>query len=278
MRHNARHAHRHSHSSEALRRLTIRRILLALVLGLAAWWGVGWWLIPRAALALRFPDLGSIQLPGSFYSPAVFQVALDTQDLFHVCRPNYPVAGSITVERFDLRKGELLKSEGFAATEYRRHHRMTQEGTWLLLNGVMAVSSDTPGKFEHLRDYPEWEQSVRFRYASYGPLDEVREYFPDVVRWMNRPSVGVWDDAGDRFLWSAPAYDTRRGGLNWTDILTNERGRFVVVIQSGEKQHDIAVLELPIARISPWWPRSAGLLTTALVLFARRRRRGLSAA
>src|SRR5262245_25824472 len=38
------------------RRLTFRRMLLALVLGLSAWWGVGWWLAPRPLYTLRYPD------------------------------------------------------------------------------------------------------------------------------------------------------------------------------------------------------------------------------
>jgi ferric-dicitrate binding protein FerR (iron transport regulator) len=36
------------------RRLTPRSVLLALVLGLAAWRGVGWWLSPRPLYTLRY--------------------------------------------------------------------------------------------------------------------------------------------------------------------------------------------------------------------------------
>jgi hypothetical protein len=39
------------------RRLTVRRVLLAVVLGLVAWWGVGWWLSPRPLWVRAFPDL-----------------------------------------------------------------------------------------------------------------------------------------------------------------------------------------------------------------------------
>jgi hypothetical protein len=38
------------------RRLTFNRLLLALVFGLAAWWGVGWWLSPRALYTLKYPN------------------------------------------------------------------------------------------------------------------------------------------------------------------------------------------------------------------------------
>src|SRR5262245_25891486 len=37
------------------RRLTFKRLFLALVLGLAAWWGVGWWLSPRPLYTLAYP-------------------------------------------------------------------------------------------------------------------------------------------------------------------------------------------------------------------------------
>src|SRR5436190_3521708 len=41
------------------RRLTFKRVLLALVLGLSSWWGVSWWLSPRPLYTLhlgRDPD------------------------------------------------------------------------------------------------------------------------------------------------------------------------------------------------------------------------------
>jgi len=39
------------------RHLTLRRVLLAIVLGLAAWWGVGLCLSPRPLYTLWFPNL-----------------------------------------------------------------------------------------------------------------------------------------------------------------------------------------------------------------------------
>jgi hypothetical protein len=42
-------------STPARRRLTFKHLLFALVLGLAAWWGVGRWLSPRPLYTLRYP-------------------------------------------------------------------------------------------------------------------------------------------------------------------------------------------------------------------------------
>jgi hypothetical protein len=39
----------------ARRRLTFKRVLLALVLGLVAWWGLAWWTYPRPLYTKRYP-------------------------------------------------------------------------------------------------------------------------------------------------------------------------------------------------------------------------------
>jgi hypothetical protein len=49
-----------SSSATRRRRLTFKRIFLALVLGLVTWWGVGWWLSPRPLYTLKYPDRGWI--------------------------------------------------------------------------------------------------------------------------------------------------------------------------------------------------------------------------
>jgi hypothetical protein len=257
------------------RRLTFRRVLLAVVLGLAAWWGVGWWLSPKPVLFLRYYDQDSAPQRSRRMPSASFLVELDPQDRVLVWRQS--PSADISLDHFDLRSRSTPPPELLTQADYdmQSARRDAVKGSHLLANGIPAHRTDQRDGFDHLRSYPEWKQSVRLRYVSFGPLDRVLMHMPVVSNWLYRPQIGVWHDEGGRFLWSVPKYDTWGGDDGSTYVLTNEIGRFVVFVQSLGRQHEISVMEIPLTSNSPWWSRSAGLLTTSLVLFARRRRRGL---
>src|SRR5262245_37467712 len=79
-------------------RLTFHRVLLAVVLGLAAWWGVGWWLSPRPLYTLRFPLSGPYRLPSVPQAFVIFRVGISEGRELLVLRPNVPVPHQLTLE------------------------------------------------------------------------------------------------------------------------------------------------------------------------------------
>jgi hypothetical protein len=259
------------------RRLTFRRVLLAIVLGLAAWWGVGGWLSAKPQLLLRFADSGISTLPGPGYINASFSVDKEGEELLLIIRSDVSAAGRMTVERFNLTTGQQMSARDYTPKEFFNSPDFPDTSVkYLLSNGMKRHQLRIMDGFDYLRDYPEWKQSVRMRYISYGPLDPWLRELPGLGRWLYRPSVGIWDDEGGRFLWSVPQYDTRSDEGRRTDVMTNESGRVVIVVQSMEKQHEVAVVEIPLPITSPWWSRAIGLLVAAFVLFTRRRRPSLS--
>jgi hypothetical protein len=116
----ARHNARHAPSPPPRRRLTFKRLLLALVLGLGAWWGVGWWLSPRPVFALRHTDQVAVYLPGTQIRVAGFHVELDQENRLFVWRRNYPAAGKTTVEQYNLLAGPNPTKEVLAEADGTR--------------------------------------------------------------------------------------------------------------------------------------------------------------
>src|SRR5262245_30530362 len=92
------------------RRLTLRRVLLALVLGLAAWCGVGWCLSPRPLYTLRF-HVGEGR--NGRYDEE-FHATLYHSQALKVTLPHTPGPGRVTLHAFDLPTGRLLTSHEYA--------------------------------------------------------------------------------------------------------------------------------------------------------------------
>src|SRR5690349_13983484 len=116
--------HAMSSSPPFRRRFTLKRLLLALVLGIAAWWGVGWWLSPRPVFRLRYSDQTPVYLPGTHIRVAGLHVELDQESRLFVW---YPAAGKITVEQYNLLAGPNLAKE--VLTEADRYKMRKQEDT-----------------------------------------------------------------------------------------------------------------------------------------------------
>src|SRR5262245_48404102 len=92
--------------------LTVRRVLLALVVGLVAWWSTSRWLEPKSQYSLRFQN--QVQ-SGSGWSFLAKPVDRDERFLL-VQRPGFPDAEQVTTHVYELSSGRSLAThtESFA--------------------------------------------------------------------------------------------------------------------------------------------------------------------
>src|SRR4051794_27820406 len=100
-------------------RLTLKRVLRALVLGLAAWWGVGWWLAVRPDCTLRFPGHRALRhADGAMIAQFRVFPGFDRHDVLAVLIPNYPASDSVTLDNYDLATGLLRDRTRFSRREF----------------------------------------------------------------------------------------------------------------------------------------------------------------
>ena len=104
------------------RRLILRRVLLALLLGLATWWGVGWWLSARPLYTLHFPDIHEDIWNLQAESPLSFLThPIDREGrLLFVLRPKCPGPGQITIEVVELATGQTSATHVISEELHRK--------------------------------------------------------------------------------------------------------------------------------------------------------------
>jgi hypothetical protein len=256
------------------------RMLLALVLGLAAWWGVGWWLSPRPILALHYPDNGKLFLPPDNHSRVDFSFFVTEQDRLILHRPNVPSQNRITFEQFDLTTGKYLGSQECDASDYEAHplaRAINQGGRYFSILSYAAwpdtIRQGTKADFL----IPDTQQRVTKPFAfSFGErIDEWINGAPWVARLIGKTVVAITDDSVGRVLWSVPI---DYGVDSVTSGFATDPGSHLVLLLSQSGVHSVYAFERPLGTPSPWWSRSVGLLIAAVVLFASCRSRALSSA
>src|SRR4029078_9201595 len=104
----------------ARRRFTFKRLLLALVLGLAAWWGVGWWLSTRALWTLRFEDKGVAENYSNEQGDQGIGFFFDfiSGDRIALIRPNVPCLSNCTLQYIYAGTVSVLRSTVFKPSEF----------------------------------------------------------------------------------------------------------------------------------------------------------------
>ena len=258
------------------KKLTIGRVLLALLLGASTWAALSWYLSPGPLYTLRFPDTGLIEqpFPGPTYH---FLVGVDAQGRLHLERPNVPGPGRLQVECYDLASGRLLTSETHDAAKYLDKFEAAWWGFGVNHHVYVLppIESTSPRADRELFPISGSDQVVRVAPApvSMGEfLDDLLRRVPGTAEWLNpdRHEAGVWDQARGRFLWSVPVFFR----LDWiTQVFDTTEGDYLVVEQRRQGRLLVSVLKLPLLTYSPWWSRSAGLLVVGLVLLLPKLRR-----
>jgi hypothetical protein len=141
----------------ARRRLTFMRVLLAIVLGLAAWWGVGWWLSPRALWTLRLSARpSSLARPAPKYAVNFdgLAVPLDQMGRYLFVVPPYPAGvATYSSQIHDMATGKVLGHREFPAEEMKSPYL----GVGPLAHGQALADQD--GSLVDLRDHPEHPES-----------------------------------------------------------------------------------------------------------------------
>jgi hypothetical protein len=263
------------------RRLTFKRALLAVLLGLAAWWGVGRWLSPWTLCRLRYPDSISQQLPSEFSRFKVggghfkFWLGVDDKDTLIVQRPNVPDAGRVAFELIDLTTGNHLPTVVCEVQDCSNHPRAIQMelgvGRWTQFMSFRDVSGSGGQANTHLLDIPGSRQQVRREKSSLVSGSSITSWLRDgpwIWDRLCRDEVVIRDPDLDRSLWCVPVPE--RGA---TFVFLTKSGAFLGVHQEADGWHEVSVARVPMSSYSPWWCRSAGLLIAALSLIARLRRR-----
>jgi hypothetical protein len=226
---------------------------------------------------LRYQESGTVSLPDPRVPVAAFSVEMDETERLIVRRPNYPEQGLITLEHFDLRSDRRPRSTVYTADTFvaRPEHSDTAEGLYHLDHGITSTSARCRDGFQYLVEIPSSLQSVRIKFVTLGVILGMVEKIPIFGPWLFRPDVGIWDENSQRFLWSVPQYENLFSGDRNTCVITSAgmNRHYVVVVQSIREQHDIFVLKVPLARVSPWWHRVAGIVIfTVTLLFLKRLR------
>src|SRR5690242_7403317 len=95
-----------SPAAKPRRRLTLRRVLLALMLGVMAWWGVGWWLAVRPDIVLRYAG-GEVRVVPALDGPGPMILLLSSAD-----------SNQVTLEYRDPDTGRLQSARTLPAGQY----------------------------------------------------------------------------------------------------------------------------------------------------------------
>ena len=260
-------------------RLTFKRVLLALLLGLAAWWGVGWWLSPRALYTLRFANTHDLRTFRNGFK-AFFYVSFDPEFLV-IHHPNVE-SEEMTLEWFDLLRGTRVKEQTYSASRdfSATGHTSTEGRIVALIVGGPFVRRDGkyPPQFSWVETTRDTSDAAR-RVIGHG--QSIHGDSPNVLAqllplksltgWGSR-RVGIWEEDRERFLWSTQLGAEIRDYVRAYALVDHD---WVVFHSSNAGVHEVSVFKVPLSSYSPWWPRSAGLLAAAFVLFAHRRSRGL---
>jgi hypothetical protein len=254
------------------RRLTCKRVLLAVVLGLVAWWGVGWWLSPRPILELHYPDTGKLALPPDDHAMLAFDVRVTAKNRLILIRPNAPTLNRITFDQFNVLNGENLGTEVCNASEFLAHPLTRADG----FSGP-GFSAHTPAGWTETIWFsakPEFHIAGTQQYVtnvttfSLGErMDEWIDRMPWVASLIGRGGFAVTDNAG-KVLWRVPI--DYQGGARMSGFKAPS-GSHLVLIHSQRGTHSIYTFAVPLVASSHWWSRAAGLLVAALVLLVRRR-------
>lgn len=251
------------------------RVLLASVLGLVASMSTARCLAPKPIMTLCYQESGTVSLPDPRVPVAAFGVEMDEAERLIVRRPNYPAQGLITLEHLDLRSDRRPRSTVYTADKYvaRPEHSDTAEGLYHLDQGITSTRAPSRDGFQYLVEIPSSMQSVRIKFVAIGVILGMVEKIPILGPRLFRPDVGIWDEKNQRFLWSVPQYENLFSGDRNTCVITSAgmSRQYVVVVQSTREQHDIYVLQVPLASVSPWWHRLVGIVIFAMTLIFLKR-------
>lgn len=105
-------------------------------------------------------------------------------------------------------------------------------------------------------------------------LRPIGEKFPSIRDQIQRSSFHLvfYEYSTDTELgkYRVPAEE----GIHSTTTSISSRGNYLVLATTNKEEHTVAVFSLPVKAWSPWWARSAGLLTglVAFILLIRRTR------
>ena len=198
------------------RRLTFRRLLLAVGLGLGTWWVTSWWLSPRPLYTLRFRELGSLPSQNTdwlFQSRVHLYIIDDTR--FLVLQLNAPEAGQVTVRFRELATGILTEEKTYDAEDYLTTHSFPPKlkslldtsdtsGARLIWPGTEVHIKQRPNYLTH-RLIPDSTQTIREeedRFSLGAELDGLLRKLPWEMKWKSegRIRVGVWDTQVKTFL------------------------------------------------------------------------------
>jgi len=105
---------------------------------------------------------------------------------------------------------------------------------------------------------------IRVRYGHLPRwLQDVKGTLRTVLYWFERPSFSLvfYDYLQDREL---GAY--RLGSNEPGKLMKSANGNYLILNTTNETEHEVAVFSLPVKPWSPWWARSAGIVTGLLVL------------
>lgn len=166
------------------------RVLLILVLSLATWWSLGWYLSPRPVFTLHYPDMGSLFENGEKDGNEIAGFGVVPFDregrMLLVQRPNIPQAGLATFELIELATGrviamhsigqqELKESEtwGFPQLSFRVHDGEAN-GDIMLAGYARVTNSD-----EYCRSLWSWNVITNQK-------QRIKVYPPDIDIQISR--------------------------------------------------------------------------------------------
>jgi hypothetical protein len=271
------------------RRLTFKRLLLALVLGLAAWWSVGWWLAVRPDFVLRYPDRGSLKSleKRTGNQKAEFRVVptYDGPDLLVIQIPHLKQPDYVTLEFRDPATGNLRKTINHSAREYfgSSEAHMIDQSPGDVIYEYFWLEVYLDGKADSITfiahdDLPHTVPGTNQRVVMRDSLDEMVRWLENwpwlaglISRLHGHREIALVEVEGDRRLWGLPRRDQQGEGLR---VYSAKGSRRVLFHRTYSSEHELLAFTLPVHASSPWWPRSAGLLIAALVLVGRQGRGG----